>query len=164
MYKQIRVFVMAATLAASSIVGSAANAQDMLELTVSQGETDLSPTSFDLAALDAMPQIEFTTSTIWTDGDQVFSGVSLKGLLEALNLDGASVQMTALNDYAVTIDISDLTDAAPIVATRMNGDIMSVREKGPFWIVFPYDSDPKFQTERVFSQSIWQLNRLRVLD
>jgi len=85
-------------------------------------------------------------------------------LLTYLGVDGQSLEMVALNDYAVTIPVADLEDAAPILATRMNGETMSVRDKGPYWVVFPYDSDPKYSTETNYARSIWQLNRLKVVD
>jgi hypothetical protein len=37
---------------------------------------------------------------------------------------------------------------------------MSLREKGPLWVIYPYDSDPAYRTEETYSRSIWQLNRL----
>ncbi|WP_298256435.1 molybdopterin-dependent oxidoreductase [uncultured Litoreibacter sp.] len=117
-----------------------------------------------LDALDAMEQIEFTTTTIWTDGDIHFTGVPLKALLDQLGLVGSTVEMVALNDYSIAMPVKDLEDDAPIVATRMNGKAMSVRDKGPYWVVFPYDKDPKYSTETNYSRSIWQLNRLKVVD
>ena len=49
-----------------------------------------------------------------------------------------------------------------LLAFERNGKPMSVREKGPLWIVYPYDSDAKFQSEVYYSRSIWQLDRLAV--
>ncbi len=122
------------------------------------------PLTITLEELDAMPQVSFTTSTIWTDGAVAFSGVPLKALLERVAKDGSAVEMVALNDYKVAMPLSELENSAPIVATRMNGETMSVRDKGPFWVVFPYDADARYQTETVYSYSIWQLNRLVVVD
>jgi hypothetical protein len=39
---------------------------------------------------------------------------------------------------------------------------MSLREKGPLWIIYPFDSSPEYQTELTYSRSIWQLNRIEV--
>ena len=72
--------------------------------------------------------------------------------------------MVALNDYKVVMPLSDVESDVPIIATRMNGAPMSVRDKGPYWIVFPYDQDARYQTETIYSYSIWQLNRLNVVD
>jgi hypothetical protein len=49
-----------------------------------------------------------------------------------------------------------------LVAYAMNGQTMQLRDKGPLWIVFPYDDSVQYQTDYVFSQSVWQLNRLDV--
>ncbi|WP_299141214.1 molybdopterin-dependent oxidoreductase [uncultured Tateyamaria sp.] len=122
------------------------------------------PVELSLEALDAFDQVTFTTTTIWTDGTVEFSGVPLKTLLESVNADGSAVEMVALNDYAVSMSLDALEDDAPIIATRMNGETMSVRDKGPYWVVFPYDSDPKYRTETNYALSIWQLNRLKVVD
>jgi hypothetical protein len=140
--------------------GSPAAAQEGLDLQLS-GAIDAVNLSLD--DLDAMEQVTLETSTIWTDGVNTFSGVSLKALLEAHNADGTSVEMIALNDYSVSMPIAELEDDAPIIATRMDGDTMSVRDKGPYWVVFPYDSATEYQSEIVYSRSIWQLNRLMVI-
>ncbi|WP_238475629.1 oxidoreductase [Rhodophyticola sp. CCM32] len=121
-------------------------------------------TDLNLEALDALPQVEFTTTTIWTDDPVTFSGVPLSDILEAGDVDGTTLTMTALNDYAVEMPVAEIGDMYPIIATRMDGQTMSVRDKGPFWVVYPYDSDPDFQTETIYSRSIWQLNRLSVMD
>ncbi|KAJ55101.1 hypothetical protein ACMU_15205 [Actibacterium mucosum KCTC 23349] len=117
-----------------------------------------------LSDLDALPQVSFETSTIWTDTAITFSGVAMAEIIKAAGLTGSTVEMVALNDYAATIPMSDVAESAPIIATRIDGATLSVRDKGPFWVVFPYDADPKYQTETVYSQSVWQLSRLNILD
>lgn len=138
--------------------------QDAMGLQVTATSSQLNPTTLSLKKLDQMDQTVFETTTIWTDGKVAFSGVPLKTLLVEMGAKGRAVEMVALNDYSVTMPIDALEDTAPIVATRMNGKAISVRDKGPFWVVFPYDSHPKYQTETVYARSIWQLNRLQVVD
>ncbi|MDX8355314.1 molybdopterin-dependent oxidoreductase [Cognatiyoonia sp. IB215182] len=138
--------------------------QDVIPLQVTTADTDAVAIEVSLETLESLDQTTFTTTTIWTDGDVQFSGVSLKALLAYLDLDGQSLEMVALNDYAVSMPVAELEDGAPILATRMNGETMSVRDKGPYWVVFPYDSDPKYSTETNYARSIWQLNRLKVVD
>ena len=131
-----------------------------LRLTVSQSET----IQLSLEELDALDQIEFTTNTIWLSGETHFSGVSLKALLRQFAIKGNKIEMTALDGYAVSMSIADLEDNAPIISTRLNGKIIPIRENGPYWVVFPYDSDKKYQTEINFARSIWQLKHIRVMD
>jgi hypothetical protein len=131
-----------------------------LRLTVSQSET----IQLSLEELDALDQIEFTTNTIWLSGETHFSGVSLKALLRQFVIKGNKIEMTALDGYAVSMPIADLEDNAPIISTRLNGKIIPIRENGPYWVVFPYGSDKKYQTEINFARSIWQLKHIRVMD
>jgi hypothetical protein len=117
---------------------------------------------FDMEMLQALPAVEFTTTTQWTEGPQTFKGVPLKALLESLGATGTKITATALNNYSVEIPVDALKDDVPIVAYTINGETFSRRDKGPLWIVFPYDSGPDYQTELVFGWSIWQLATLSV--
>jgi len=135
-----------------------------IALQISAASSRSTPWDLDLQDLDALDQVAFETTTIWTDGEVSFSGVPLKTLLLQLQASGQTVEMIALNDYSVTMPIAELEDDAPIVATRMNGAPMSVRDKGPYWLVYPYDRDARYKSETTYSRSIWQLNRLRVTD
>jgi len=143
---------------------SEVEAQSATALEITGAASEAGPIYLELADLDAMPQVSFETSTIWTDGVVMFSGVPLKAILGDLDGNSGVIEMVALNDYKVEMPLDRLEDGAPILATRMNGETMSVRDKGPYWVVFPYDSDTKYQTETTYAWSIWQLNRLKVVD
>ena len=118
---------------------------------------------FDMEMLQALPQRSFETSTIWTEGETSFVGVPLSVLLERIGAEGATIRATAINDYAVEIPVESIWAQDPIVAYEMDGAAMSRRQKGPLWIVYPYDSDTKYQTEVIYSRSIWQLDRLEIV-
>lgn len=120
--------------------------------------------TFDMAMLEALPVTEFVTATIWTDGPQTFTGVSLHDLLAAVDASGGNVHATAINDYAVDIPAADAVAGGPIVAYRLNGETMSVRDKGPLWIIYPFDLVPEYQSEVTYSRSIWQLDRIEIME
>ena len=117
---------------------------------------------FDLAMLRALPRASFTTGTIWTDGPVTFEGVRVKDLLAAIGATGGSLHAIALNDYAVDIPVSDATADGPIIAYAVDGHALPVRNRGPLWIVYPYDAKADYRSEVVYSRSIWQLNRIDV--
>lgn len=119
--------------------------------------------ALDLAMLEGMGSTTIETSTIWTEGTQTFEGVSLNALIDRLRIEGKTLSAVAINDYAVEIPTSDAVEGGPIIAYKMNGNLMSVRDKGPLWVIYPYDSDPAYQTEVIYSRSIWQLDRLDVV-
>lgn len=119
---------------------------------------------FDRAMLETLDPVTFTTSTIWTEGPQEFTGVPLKTLMETVGAEADSLAATAVNDYAVKIPDSDWIEGGPIVAYLQNGAPMSLREKGPLWVVYPFDGNPGFQNEVTYSRAIWQLDRIEVAD
>ena len=119
--------------------------------------------TFDMAELMAMPSESFETTTIWTEGVQTFEGVSLGVLLEHVGADGAELNAVALNDYAVSIPTADAVEGGPIIAYSQNGEEMSGRNKGPLWIVYPYDGNEEYKSEEYYSRSIWQLDRIEVV-
>lgn len=117
---------------------------------------------FDMEMLRALGAESFTTSTIWTEGPQRFTGVSLHRLLARLGVAEGTIDATAINDYSVEIPVSDAVEGGPIIAFARNDSPMSVRDKGPLWVVYPYDSVEGYRTEAVYARSIWQLDRLHL--
>jgi len=118
--------------------------------------------TYDQTALEALGPQSFTTSTIWTVGEAEFTGVPLRTLLDDAGISDGAVLATAINDYTIEIPVADITEQYPIVAYLVDGKPMSVRDKGPLWVVYPYDSSPDLQSEVIYSRSIWQLDRLAV--
>lgn len=149
----------------SAQVGTA-HAEEPTVLTVMDGQGDVLRTFSD-ADLAELPQNQFVTETLWTDEANSFSGPSLLAVLEAAGsgaLDAYDeIRLTALNEYSAIIAPELIESDVPIVATRIDGAAFSVRDKGPSWIVFPFDQDPRYQTEIVYATSVWQLRDI-VLD
>ncbi|WP_370314170.1 oxidoreductase [Sagittula sp.] len=118
---------------------------------------------FDRKMLEDLGMREIETSTIWTEGTQVFAGPPLKAVADRLGIEEGTIRAVAINDYAIELPFSDVTEDAAILALDRNGEPMSIREKGPLWIIFPYDSDQRFRAETYHARSIWQLDTLEVL-
>ena len=118
---------------------------------------------FDLEMLKALGEVTFQTSTPWTDGVQSFTGVSLEAVTRAVGVTEGTLTARAINDYAIEIPVSDAVEGGPILAYQLNGREMSVREKGPLWVIYPYDLNRDYQSEVAFARSIWQLVSLEVM-
>ncbi|MCT4558662.1 MAG: molybdopterin-dependent oxidoreductase [Pelagimonas sp.] len=118
--------------------------------------------TFTRAELMDLPATTYQTSTIWTEGVQDFQGVLLRTLLEHADLPVRTMTAHAINDYFATIPIGDITENGALVAYTLNGDPMSVRDKGPLWLIYPFDQEDRFITEQHFSRSVWQLIRLEI--
>lgn len=116
----------------------------------------------DLAQLDAIDRSGFTTATPWHDHRAKFEGVSGAALMKFLGAKGSSVTAIALNDYASTIPMEDFLRHGLLLASRVDGKTLSVRDKGPLWIVYPFDATPTLNTGVYHGRSVWQLARLEI--
>lgn len=119
------------------------------------------PATWSMTELRALPAIMFETTTPFTDGRQGFAGVPLRTVLGQVKA-GEILTLRALNDYAVTIPVDEVDAQVPIIAYERNGRIMSVRDKGPLWVVYPFDDSPDYQNELIYSRSVWQLVEISV--
>lgn len=141
--------------------------QDAVVLTVSGAITTKNvddTAQFDVGMLTQIDATMIETATIWTEGKQTFEGVSVDVLLDQLGVSEGTILATAINDYTVEIPVSDAVSGGPIIAYQMNGNPMSVRDKGPLWVVYPYDSSTDYQSEVIYARSIWQLDRLEIVE
>ena len=119
--------------------------------------------SFDLALLRTLPQHSFTTRTPWYAQPRKFSGVPLRDLLTAVGAaPGAALNAVALNDYRVEIPSTDIVQHGAMLAYLLDDQPMSVRQKGPLVIIYPFDDRPELRTAVHYSRAIWQLRSLEI--
>lgn len=118
---------------------------------------------FDLAMLDALPQRDTVTATPWHEGTQTFSGPLIGDLLDSVGAGGSALRVVAINDYSVDIPVQDVRDHPVILASRRNGATMPLREKGPLFVIYPFDEDPRLFNELYFSRSVWQVKAIEIL-
>jgi len=116
---------------------------------------------FDKAMLEALGHASFTTSSEVSLKPMTFEGVPLRAVLERVEAKGKVLMATALNDYRVTIPMEDL-QYEPILAMKVDGRVITARDKGPLWIVYPRDQQPVLKDVRYDSRWVWQLNKLHV--
>jgi hypothetical protein len=114
----------------------------------------------DLAAIDSLPQREIVTTTPWTQGQKRFSGAAMADLSALFDHPVEKARLTALNDYAITIPAEDWRKYVVILASRQDGAIMRIRDKGPFWVIYPLDTDPKLRNPFYHSRMIWQVREI----
>jgi len=117
---------------------------------------------FDREMLEALDRTSFTTSTPWYDSPVTFTGVRMAKLMKAVRAGGDTVIATALNDYETRIPVGDFAQFDVLLALKRNGEYMPVREKGPLFIVYPYDSNSELKSQKYYGRSAWQLARLTV--
>lgn len=117
---------------------------------------------FDLEMLEKLSGRTGTMETPWTSGKVTFSGPLLRAVLEAAGAEGKSMKVRALNDYAAEVPMEDAKALETMLATRMNGETMSVRNKGPLFLIYPFDTNSSLFNEKYFSRSVWQIKQIEV--
>jgi len=117
---------------------------------------------FDLAMLEQLPQHTMTTQTPWDKTPTTFRGPLLRDVLAAAKASGTSLKAVALNDYKTLIPLSDAQTFDMLLASRMNGQAIPVRTKGPLFIVYPFDAHSELRSTTYYERSAWQLRSLTV--
>ncbi|PTY37461.1 hypothetical protein BGP77_13235 [Saccharospirillum sp. MSK14-1] len=118
-------------------------------------------TQTDLLALD---DTILETETPWTDGLLQFEGAHLATVLDDADIRAEQLLASALNGYSVVISVATAIEEGAFIAVQMDGRPMRVRDKGPFWLVFPWSDKPELLNREVRSWSIWQLQRLEPVE
>ncbi|EHS49239.1 hypothetical protein PDO_0617 [Rhizobium sp. PDO1-076] len=117
--------------------------------------------AFDFAMLEKLESRQAVVETPWTTGKTTFEGPLLRAVLQEAGASGKTLTVRALNDYSAEIPIVD-AEIATILAIRQDGQRMSVREKGPMMLVYPFDLEPGLYNEKYFSRSVWQIKEIEV--
>ena len=117
---------------------------------------------FDRAMLEKIGMVKVVTTTPWYQGPMTFEGVPMDKLMAEVGAKGQRVVAYALNDYTTEIPMEDFAKHHAILAMKRNGEYMPVRDKGPLFVIYPYDSEPELKSQIFYSRSAWQVARLVV--
>lgn len=117
---------------------------------------------FDREMLAALPQRATEVETPWTKGMTRFEGPLGAALLDAVGAKGTTLKVTALNDYAAEIPLDDFRKWPVILAMRRDGADMPVRDKGPLFVIYPFDVDKTLYNEKYFNRSVWQVKSIEI--
>lgn len=131
-------------------------------LTVSGKVTDRTAVDFTLSDLEALGTARVVTTTPWHDGEVIFEGVPMSELMAAVGAHGTSAFVVALNNYSTEIPLSDFTEFAVILAYRKDGREMAIADKGPLFVVYPYDDVAKLKSELYYTRSPWQVRSIEI--
>ena len=96
---------------------------------------------FDIAALEQLPMVEVDIDDPWEKRQVTYRGVMMNDLVNAIAPHGArELQLTALDDYEVTLSLNDLANGKALLATTADGEPIDIAAGGPTRLVFLPDS------------------------
>ncbi|MDF2232315.1 hypothetical protein P2H44_07075 [Albimonas sp. CAU 1670] len=148
-----------AAVAALASPPAAASSLD-LSVTVRPAGREAQVQSIAMSDLAAMPQQEVRAVTPWTEGVVVFEGVPFADLAARVGVSEGPVALIALNAYQITLDAAQVIRDGGVLALKMDGRTMSVRDKGPIWLVFPSEARPELAATDNTHMWIWQVNAI----
>jgi hypothetical protein len=147
----------------SSIFAPAALAQESVVLTLTSASEDMlvELTEEDLLSIE---QHSIFTENEFVDGLVEFTGPLVRDVVALLaDLEIEALILTAVNDYAVEIPVSDIIDYDVIFALTQDGERFSARDKGPIWVIYPMTDHIELQDRVYNDRLIWQLVRVEAL-
>ena len=95
-------------------------------------------------------------------GSHNWQGVSLKQVVARSGYNTKVLQATALNGYFVEVPQDDLERFDPILAFRRDDQFISIREKGPFILIYPFNQFPELNQQRYINRTVWQIDELNL--
>ena len=152
-------FVATFMLAISVLFPAAVSAQDVPTLTITSPSGSV---TIDRDELEAMGLVSIKTTTPWNEGIVDFEGVPLTLLLEKAKAEGSTATVIALNDYSVDVPTADFAEFGTILAVKRNGEYMPVDDQGPFFVIYPFDSNPTLQRQPYYGRAVWQVKEIAV--
>lgn len=125
--------------------------------------TVLNQRSWSIDELESLSQATVQTRSPWDAKRRKFSGPLLKDVLQQSEMLPATLLTAkALNDYVVQIPIEDLIKFKVVLATRVDGQRMTIRNRGPLMVMYPFDEFPELQASKYYERCIWQLKHINV--
>lgn len=118
--------------------------------------------AFDMPTLEKLGLVKYTVNDPWLQTKVSYTGILFADLLKYAGASDSvtAVQVTALNDYAAEIPISEIQDWPVLLATQADGQHMTIENNGPTRVIFPYDSYSDITAAR--NMSVWNVERLEV--
>lgn len=127
-------------------------------LSVTNGDDTV---TYTLDELLALPQEIVVTTNDYVDEVTTFQGPSLRSVLEAADIEqDGRLKMIAINDFASSAPAADAYKYNVILAVLRDGEEMSIRDKGPIWVIYPMDDHAELRDDMYNGRLVWQLKSI----
>lgn len=117
---------------------------------------------FDRPRLKALGLHRLTTTNPFVSGTHTFEGVLLRDVLDVVRPLGSVLLATAVDGYTIRIPVKDAYRFDVLLALDWNGKPMTIRRKGPLWVIYPIDQFSELKNVRYSGRSIWQIISIKI--
>lgn len=118
--------------------------------------------TFSESKLLELPQHTFTTLHTWSTVPQEFSGPLLADVIKLVCPNAREVYLRSLDQYSIMFNFQKLAKYQPILALKIDGKFLSIREKGPIWLMVDTNGY-KLPARSLDTLLVWQLYYIRIL-
>ena len=117
-----------------------------------------------MSTLERMGLVTYSIEDPWRKTRTAYTGVLVSELMKmaAVPPSATSLHMTALDDYEVDLATAAAQKYPMLLATRLDGNYMSVDDGGPTRLIYPYDTSPELDALATKDQLIWSIKTLEV--
>ncbi|MBB5017505.1 hypothetical protein HNQ59_000774 [Chitinivorax tropicus] len=115
---------------------------------------------YDDRQLESMPQTGIQTYTQWNPDDVHYEGPKLSHFLKLRHAN--SVTVIAANGYVSSLPLADIERYQPILALSGNGRKLTIKEKGPYLIMFPYRQHSELRRVSRENLFVWYVKKIIV--
>jgi hypothetical protein len=136
----------------------------ILTVTGNIGTSNVDDTiQMDIATVESVGQVEYTVDDPFENRSVTYRGVLMSDLLDLWQVgdDATTLNIVALNDYAVDVPLADLRTYPVIFALQADGEYMPIATRGPAMLVYPYN-DFEFEVAIYNDYWAWQIKSIEV--
>ena len=117
---------------------------------------------YTLGQLQQLPQYEMRVKLPWTNETHTYSGPYLEDVLLMANVSGQWLTMYALDHYQISFHFQRIKKYKPILALRIDEKLLTIRTKGPLWVILPMSEYKELNAAIYHDFMVWQLVKINV--
>lgn len=122
------------------------------------------PAFITVSDLEKLLTTEYEVHDPYLGSPVVYQGVLLREFVKAYGQpETVFLKIRAIDDYKAEFSKDEWHQWDIMLATRMAGKQMGLREKGPVKIVMPYDTAKEMNQTLFNPKWIWQINRIEFI-
>ena len=87
-------------------------------------------------------------------------GVLARDLMKYLGAKGEYMKLVALDGYIIDVPVADIRKYDVVIATEIDGKTLSVRDKGPAWLIYPVSDHQELDDTVYEARSVWQIRTI----
>jgi hypothetical protein len=117
-----------------------------------------------LSKIATLPQSEYVAVLPGIDDKPHRArGPLLRDVLALADVTGDVLQVVGYDRYKAEIPITDLDAFQVLAAREVDGKPLTLRDKGPLWIVYPSEAHPELRFNPIYeARSVWQVKEISV--